>query len=297
MVTRSYIAIGLALSFALILAIPVLAGGWAVITLDELPSNVMAGKQLTVGFTVLQHGKTPMTNLEPTVTLRSPSGEEIIVNAEAEGEAGHYTATLLFPDEGEWEWSIQAFTMDQPMPVLLVSAPGVAAAGESLKTEPISTGIFSLLIFRVLALGIGLISLVIAFHRRSRLAAALAALCLFIGVALLLAGAGRVSGLEAESAPSPDVSLNSDASQVEFGRQLFVAKGCVTCHMNSKIPRSMKGDFTVPIGTDLSNFSANPEVLFMRLKDPASVKSDTQMPNLDLTKVEIEALVAFINSK
>ncbi|HJR81118.1 MAG TPA: c-type cytochrome [Anaerolineales bacterium] len=297
MVTRSYIAIGLALSFALILAIPVLAGGWAVITLDELPSNVVAGKQLTVGFTVLQHGKTPMTNLEPTVTVKSPSEEEIIFNAEAEGKAGHYTATLLFPDEGEWEWSIQAFTMDQPMPVLTVAAPGVATASDSVKTEPISTGISSLLIFRVLALGIGLISLVIAFHRRSRLAAALAALCLFIGVALFLAGAGRVSGLKAENAPSLDMSVNSAPSQVEFGRQLFVAKGCVTCHMNSKIPQSMKGDFTVPIGTNLSNFSANPEVLFMRLKDPASVKSDAQMPNLDLTKVEIEALVAFINSK
>jgi hypothetical protein len=35
----------------------------------------------------------------------------------------------------------------------------------------------------------------------------------------------------------------------------------------------------------------------MRLKDPASVKSDTQMPNLDLTEAEILALVAFINSK
>jgi hypothetical protein len=49
--------------------------------------------------------------------------------------------------------------------------------------------------------------------------------------------------------------------------------------------------------TNLSNFSANPEVLFMRLKDPASVKSDTQMPNLELRQEEIEALVAFINSK
>jgi hypothetical protein len=48
---------------------------------------------------------------------------------------------------------------------------------------------------------------------------------------------------------------------------------------------------------NLSKFSAAPEVIFMRLKDPSSVKSDTQMPNLDLTKVEIEALVAFINSK
>jgi cytochrome c1 len=33
------------------------------------------------------------------------------------------------------------------------------------------------------------------------------------------------------------------------------------------------------------------------LKDPALVKSDTQMPNLNLAEDEIEALIAFINSK
>jgi cytochrome c2 len=49
--------------------------------------------------------------------------------------------------------------------------------------------------------------------------------------------------------------------------------------------------------TNLTKFSGNADVLRMRLKDPASVKSDTKMPNLGLKKTEIEALVAFINSK
>jgi hypothetical protein len=35
----------------------------------------------------------------------------------------------------------------------------------------------------------------------------------------------------------------------------------------------------------------------IRLKDPAAAKSDTNMPNLGLNKTEIEALIAFINSK
>jgi hypothetical protein len=50
-------------------------------------------------------------------------------------------------------------------------------------------------------------------------------------------------------------------------------------------------------GPDLSKFSADPEIIYMRLKDPTSVKSDSQMPDLGLKKYEIEALVAFINSK
>ena len=34
-------------------------GGWAVITLDELPASPRAGETMSVGFTVLQHGITP----------------------------------------------------------------------------------------------------------------------------------------------------------------------------------------------------------------------------------------------
>jgi len=293
---RIRVAIGLALLFVLGLAIPVLAGGWAVITLDELPSNVVAGKQLTIGFTVLQHGRTPMTDLEPTITAKSSTGEEIIFNAVPEGKRGHYVASLLVPEEGEWEWSIQAFTMDQPMPVLTVAAPGVESASQPVKTEPASTITPPLLILRMLALGIGLIGLVVAFRRRGRMAMALTALCLLVGFALFIAEASNASGLEAQNEASSEMPVNSSLSQVEWGRQLFLAKGCITCHINSKASLGSE-HWTVPVGTNLSNFSASPEALFMRLKDPALVKSDTQMPNLDLTKVEIEALIAFINSK
>ena len=86
-------------------------------------------------------------------------------------------------------------------------------------------------------------------------------------------------------------------SEVERGRQLFVAKGCITCHYNSKAG-SRSEYVTIEMGaTDLSNFSASPEVLFVRLKDPAAAKSDTKMPNLGLKKTEIEALIVFINSQ
>jgi hypothetical protein len=36
--------------------------------------------------------------------------------------------------------------------------------------------------------------------------------------------------------------------------------------------------------------------LEMRLKDPTSVKSDTKMPELELSESEIAALIEFINS-
>jgi hypothetical protein len=187
--------------------------------------------------------------------------------------------------------------MDQPMPVLTVAAPNTVSAKQLVEAGQASPIISPWLILRIVVVALGLIGMVFAFQRKSRLAAAVTALCLFAGVALFFAGAGTASGLDAKNEALSNVLADSSLSQVDLGRQLFIAKGCVTCHMNAKIPRDMKGAFTVPIGTNLSSFSANPEVLFMRLKDPASVKSDTQMPNLDLTETEIEALIAFINSK
>lgn len=77
MFSRFRIAMGLTLLLALLVVFPVFAGGWAVITLDELPSGVVADEPLTIGFTVLQHGITPMTNLEPTVTASLSNGKPL----------------------------------------------------------------------------------------------------------------------------------------------------------------------------------------------------------------------------
>ena len=84
MFPRFRIALGLALLLSVIFAIPAFAGGWAVITLDELPTNVVAGEPLTIGFTVLQHGKTPMDGLYPNVTATLLKDAQFVVTAESE---------------------------------------------------------------------------------------------------------------------------------------------------------------------------------------------------------------------
>jgi cytochrome c2 len=297
MVSRSRISIAVALLFALMFAFPVFAGGWAVITLDELPLNVVAGEPLTIGFTVLQHGITPMSGLDPTVTAKLSSTEKMVVDAEPQGNPGHYVATLTFPKEGNWEWSIQAFTMDQPMPMLNVAVPNVASANEPVtKIESEPTSVPLLLFLRVLVFGIALIGLLIAFQRKSRVAGALAGLGLLVGVSTFMTGA-ITSQVEAQSKLSSEVSAESSAAQIEFGRQLFIAKGCITCHYNSRAAERV-GHWTIEMGApDLSNYSSAPEILFIRLKDPAAAKSDTKMPDLGLKEAEIEALIAFINSK
>ena len=297
MISKFRISLVLALLLTLAIAVPVYAGGWAVITLDELPTGVIAGELFTVGFTVLQHGITPMTDLDPTILAVSPDGEKFIVLAKPEGKPGHYAATLTFPTKGKWNWTIQAFTMEQKMPVLSVAAPSIASA-PGIKAEPVKESSTSLsLIVRWLALGLGLIGLTLAFRRKSRLAVALTALCLTVGIGLFITGSA-VPAVEAGSESPVKVANVESLSQVELGQQLFVAKGCITCHTNAKVSNSSDYwtiDFTG--ATNLPNFSASPEILRIRLKNPKDAKSDTQMPNLGLSGAEIEALIAFINSK
>jgi len=163
MFSRFRIALGLTLLIAVAFTIPVFAGGWAVITLDTLPTGVAASVPLTVGFTVRQHGKTPMADLTPTITAALSSADTFVVKAKPEGKIGHYTATLTFPKEGNWSWSIQAFTMDQAMPMLSVAAPIVASATAApSKANPISL----MMVARTSALVIGLAGLLVAFQRR-----------------------------------------------------------------------------------------------------------------------------------
>jgi hypothetical protein len=289
MYSKIRIALVLTLILALAFAIPVFAGGWAIITLDEMPTDVVAGEPLTIGFTVLQHGQTPMTGLSPTISAGLYQKANLVADAEPDGKPGHYTATLTFPKEGDWNWSIQAFTMSQKMPTLNVAAAPAKVTSQSVvKSEPLANMLLSpLFIVRVSALGIGLMGLIIVFRRRSRLAMAVIGLCLLVGVG---------SFVLMPAVPAVEAKSKSSIPPVELGRQLFIAKGCITCHANEKavIDLDMGPVIKAP---NLSNFSASPEALRLRLKDPASVKSDTWMPNLNLSDAEIEALIAFINSK
>src|SRR5512139_227723 len=123
MLSKFRIPLLLAVFLSLLWTMPVLAGGWVVITLDELPSGAVAGEPLTVGFTVRQHGRTLMTGLAPKV-IAIQGEEKLTFLAEEDKSPGHYTATMTLPKEGDWRWSIEAFTMYQPMPVLTVVASG-----------------------------------------------------------------------------------------------------------------------------------------------------------------------------
>jgi cytochrome c2 len=280
-------AIGLATLLALLLALPVFAGGWAVITLDELPAGVVAGEPVEIGFMVRQHGVTPMANLEPVINARLPGlNKPVTVTAKEEGDIGHYVATLTLPQAGEWEWTIEAFTVNQPMPPLTVVASSLATE----KSVPVAPQWPQVIITPLGVIGtIG--GLVVAFRKRSRWAVAL------IVAGLAVSGAGFVSAAGQPKVESDAAPLSSDpsVSQVEMGRELFIAKGCMVCH--SHVETNGVREFGIDSGPNLSKLTASPEYLRIWLKDPLAAKSTAKMPNLGLSEAEIDALIAFINAE
>lgn len=142
------------------------AGGWAVVTLDELPTAVVVNEPLRVGFTVLQHGRTPRVCDCVRVRAWHSTGESLITDAVMD-EAGHYSAELTFEREGTWQWAVASGLMPawQPMPELNAVGPSadeaqlVAQARAASTTEfvwstipmqsamPLALGILGMLCF------------------------------------------------------------------------------------------------------------------------------------------------------
>jgi len=197
----------------------VAAGGWAVVTLDDLPDAVVAGKPVTLTFTVRQHGHTPLDNLRPSIeAVMAGGGETLRADAVPAGGKGRYRSTLTLPDTGEWRVTINS------------------GWGQSrINLEPIAS---------------------------------------------LPAG---------KSAPA--------YAQAERGRRLFVAKGCVECHLHGDVA----GSGVVAVGPELTALRLPADFLEKFLADPAILPPAQQinggMPNLDLKPAEIAALVSFINGE
>jgi len=122
-----------------------LAGGWAVVTLDEPPGEIRAGEPWTLGFTVLQHGQTPVHRLdanspvEPVLVAENPAtGRRVEAEATATEEVGHFVVEVTFPVDGTWQWTIYPAplageSLFEPLTVLpALNAAAVEPAAEAV---------------------------------------------------------------------------------------------------------------------------------------------------------------------
>lgn len=158
--TRQALGSLIALGLALALVPAAAAGGWAVVTMDELPGEVHAGETLKLGFMVRQHGKTATNDVDPYLEARNTAtGDRLVVEAVQQGEIGHFVVEVSFPAAGTWEWSIVPAPFEgTPLEPILVQ-PAVLTQPATSPDQAAGTELGSL---RLLARGLGVGLLLVA---------------------------------------------------------------------------------------------------------------------------------------
>ena len=136
------------------------AGGWALTSFDELPTEFEAGASYDLTYTVLQHGENPVDVGQNEVRVTAGDGSVTTFVAARLPERGRYQVTVTFPESGMWTWEVtQGDFGVHPMGPISVAAAATAAAGSS----PLAW-----LLPLALAITIGLIAVQIVSLSRQR---------------------------------------------------------------------------------------------------------------------------------
>jgi hypothetical protein len=201
-----------------LLAAPLIAafGGWATITVENLPEYVVANQPTNITFSVRQHGVRLMSEVRPTIDARSGK-TEMTARAVQTNRPGYYTATVTAPFTG---------------PLYITIHSGWGKSDVTLRP---------------------------------------------------------IAAIAANSRP---VAI----SDFDRGHNLFVAKGCASCHVHSRVDDSG----SVNVGPDLTAYRLQRDYLEKFLANPSvktAWRSDARMPNLNLKSGEISALISFLNDE
>jgi hypothetical protein len=111
-------------------------GGWAVVTIQELPEYFVAGRPYTIDFKVRQHGHNLLNDLEPQLIVRNGSNEQRI--AAKATAPGTYAATFTAPAGGLLTLTIKSgFGASN---LQLYPAPVIAAGARAPSVAPVDRG-------------------------------------------------------------------------------------------------------------------------------------------------------------
>lgn len=251
------------------------AGGWAVGTLDAVPSP-HAGDVATIGFTILQHGATPIhPEGDVGVAIEGPDGASY-TEAVADASPGHYTAIVGFPVAGTYTWHLRmGWFADQDLGTLVVS-PSVADRSNTLGDDSAAS------------------EAVVALVRRT---SAIASWATFGWI-----GHAGTSSLIART-----------AGVVAPGQDIFRSKGCSTCHLGPGVESLVQAgpslvDVASRAGDRRPGLSAR-EYLVESIREPSAFLAAgygaggafiptevgrSPMPLLPLSEAELDAVVDFL---
>jgi hypothetical protein len=117
----------------LALALPAAAhaGGWATVgVVGPGPEQTAPGEPWIAELQILQHARTPLDGVQPTVTVRNAAGgQERTFRALPTGEPGRYRARVVFPAAGRWAYEIDdGFSQTHTFGPVRIAASGTPAA-------------------------------------------------------------------------------------------------------------------------------------------------------------------------
>jgi len=144
--------LGLVLALAAVVAPLAAGGGTATVGLSSLPpSGLQAGTDWPVDITVLQHGQTPLTGVEPAITIRNLDTGATAgpFTANPTGKDGVYHAVVRFPAEGKWSYEVwDGFTEYGGAQTHTFKPVEIAAAGSgsSFPTLPVGGFAFAMIL-------------------------------------------------------------------------------------------------------------------------------------------------------
>jgi hypothetical protein len=128
-----------ATALTLILATSALAGGWANAIMDTPPDDPGGPNQpITIGFTLLQHGVTPVDwGTAKVVLTNQVTGQSVTVDAAPQGKVGHWVAEISVPADGTWTYAIRhdlQIVMTGFEPIVIGEAAAAPAATAAATT-------------------------------------------------------------------------------------------------------------------------------------------------------------------
>jgi mono/diheme cytochrome c family protein len=110
-------------------------GGWAVITVDDLPDRVVAGQPMPLSYTVRQHGFAKLNRLYGRVEAKlEGSGERLQVDSKPQKD-GQYVGVVNFPKAGEWLLTIKSGFMSSEVTLLPMTVVSSNAAPTRVVAE------------------------------------------------------------------------------------------------------------------------------------------------------------------
>jgi MYXO-CTERM domain-containing protein len=146
----------LILPLLLLLMVPAVAhaGGFATTGLSSTPDGLRAGEAWKVELTVLQHGRTPLSELSPEIVIVNADGNRTTFRAKPTGRPGHYAATVSFPKAGQWRYVVyDGFNNAMPTTFPAVVIRSTAPTTTVRRPDPVGPPALPIVVGGVLLLG------------------------------------------------------------------------------------------------------------------------------------------------